>query len=97
VQTYDDGSKVNWNQAVTAGGAEPEHPSPTLTLTPAGAEDSAAPASAQSSPAAAPVSDTKSTDGTARALGTAGLVIGIIGLLVGAAGFGAARRRGHGA
>jgi uncharacterized protein len=96
VQTYDDGSTVNWNQAVTAGGAEPEHPAPTLTLTSAGSEPSAAPA-AQSSPAAAPVADTKSTDSTARALGTAGLVVGALGLLVGAAGFAAARRRGNGA
>jgi uncharacterized protein len=105
VQTYDDGTTVNWTDPVTAGGKEPEHPAPTLTL----AADTAGQAAATASPSSAaapatsaasdtatntaPVAQTKATDGTARALGTAGLVLGVLGLLVGAAGFGAARRR----
>jgi periplasmic copper chaperone A len=97
VQTYDDGSKVNWNQPVTAGGAEPEHPAPTLTVTPAAAEASAPATTAASTPAAAPVASTKSTDTTARTLGTVGLVAGLLGLLLGAAGLAAGRRRTRGA
>src|ERR1700744_6549069 len=32
-QTYADGAVVKWDQAPGPGGAEPKHPSPTLTLT----------------------------------------------------------------
>lgn len=35
-QTYDDGTVVEWNQPTPASGEEPEHPVPTLTVTPAG-------------------------------------------------------------
>ena len=94
VQTYDDGTKVSWTEPVTAGGAEPEHPAPTLTLTSAAATPAAP---AQASPAAVPVAATQSTDGTARALGTVALILGGIGLVLGAAGLVAARRRGRGA
>ncbi len=31
-QTYADGAVVKWDQAPAPGGAEPEHPAPTLTL-----------------------------------------------------------------
>lgn len=50
VQTYDNGDVVRWIDMSTPGGAEPEHPAPTLKLTSAGPEvrtaatDSAAPA-----------------------------------------------------
>src|SRR4051795_5266926 len=100
VQTYDDGTTVRWIDPVTPGGAEPEHPAPTLTLAAApangaanaGASAAPATASASAAPASAPAA-ADATDGTARALGTAGLVVGVLGLLVGAAGFIAARRR----
>jgi uncharacterized protein len=32
-QTYSDGQVVRWDEVTPAGGAEPEHPSPTVTLT----------------------------------------------------------------
>jgi uncharacterized protein YcnI len=32
-QTYSDGTVVKWDQPTSPGGAEPEHPAPTLTLT----------------------------------------------------------------
>src|SRR4051812_20444846 len=100
VQTYDDGTTVRWIDPVTPGGAEPEHPAPTLTLAAApangaanaGASAAPATASASAAPASAPAA-ADATDGTARALRTAGLVVGVLGLLVGAAGFIAARRR----
>ncbi len=40
VQTYSDGTVVNWNEVSADKSVEPEHPAPTLTLTPA-AEDTA--------------------------------------------------------
>lgn len=36
LQTYSDGEVARWIQPTVAGQAEPEHPAPTLTLTPAG-------------------------------------------------------------
>jgi uncharacterized protein YcnI len=36
IQTYSDGTSVNWIQATVKGAPEPEHPAPTLTLTAAG-------------------------------------------------------------
>ena len=33
VQTYSDGSTVNWVQVAPAGGPEPDDPEPVLTLT----------------------------------------------------------------
>jgi uncharacterized protein YcnI len=35
LQTYSDGSVVRWIEPTAAGGAEPEHPAPVLTLQPA--------------------------------------------------------------
>ena len=87
VQTYDDGEVVRWDQAATSTGEEPEHPAPTLTLTPAADAEPAAP-----TPGVAPVSDAQGTapaaaptqvdssDGTARALGAGGLAVGVLGL-----------------
>jgi uncharacterized protein YcnI len=74
-QSYSDGSVVHWDEVAKAGAAEPEHPAPVLTLTAAEA-------------AAKPSSD---SDGVARGLGIAGIVVGAAGL--GAAAF-AFRRRG---
>ena len=36
VQTYSDGTTVNWNEVSADKSVEPEHPAPTLTLTPRG-------------------------------------------------------------
>jgi periplasmic copper chaperone A len=98
VQTYSDGSVVNWNQPQPAGADEPEHPVPSFALTaalPPGADDDAAPADDHAA-AAAPASDGDgdgaASDDTARWLGGAGLVAGLIGLGLGAAAF-AGRRR----
>ena len=40
VQTYSDGTEVDWNQQTFAGQAEPQHPAPQLTLV--AAKDTAA-------------------------------------------------------
>jgi uncharacterized protein YcnI len=71
-QTYSDGQVVNWDQPTPAGGAEPEHPAPVLTLTTGPGEQQPA---AQPAPKAAP-------DDTARWLAGVGVVIGVIGVLL---------------
>jgi uncharacterized protein YcnI len=103
LQTYSNGDIVRWIDLPQTGQPEPEHPAPTLQLT-AAAPEGGAPA-ATGSPAAAPAADPAgggkqataatatsgdSSDGTARALGVAGIVVGVIGV-----GFGvlAGRRR----
>jgi uncharacterized protein YcnI len=68
-QYYSDGTVVTWDQPTPPGGAEPEHPSPALTL-------AADPAS---------TSGGAVSDGTARALGAGGLVLGAAGLALGGA------------
>jgi uncharacterized protein YcnI len=58
-QTYSDGTVVKWDQPTPAGGAEPEHPAPEITLTgakPAADDEHPAPA-AQAAPAASPAAD----------------------------------------
>ena len=79
-QTYADGTVVRWDEPTPAGGAEPEHPTPTLALTgqPAttdqhdamGATPTAPPVTAKATPPAAAASDDM-----ARWLGGAALVI----------------------
>src|SRR6202020_1253145 len=69
-QTYADGAVVKWDQAPAAGGAEPEHPAPALTL-------------AGSSPPASHPTPTKSgavVDNTARILAGAALIVGALGV-----------------
>ncbi|MBM7787722.1 YcnI family copper-binding membrane protein [Tenggerimyces flavus] len=104
VQTYSDGKVVNWSDAVKEGAEEPDHPAPTLALNPADAEGDGhghgAGAAATESPVPAtdqkPVAndtDVAASDGTARALGTAGLVVGVVGLALAAYAFLTTRRR----
>jgi uncharacterized protein YcnI len=70
-QTYDDGKVVAWDQAAAPGAAEPEHPAPTVTLTPAATTaDTTSTASGD-------------TDMTARWLGGGGLLLGALGLGLG--------------
>jgi uncharacterized protein len=74
IQTYSDGSVVNWNQTAAPGSsAEPDHPKPTLTLAKAG--QSAAPQAAASS----------SSDGGSD---TGAIVLAVIALVVAAGALG---------
>jgi len=86
VQTYDNGDVVNWNQPTVDGKPEPEHPAPHLALA---ASDTtlAAPAAA---PTAASASST--SDGAARWLGGAGLIVAAIALGFGLGAFVRGRR-----
>ncbi|AGB22400.1 hypothetical protein Mycsm_02035 [Mycobacterium sp. JS623] len=71
-QTYSDGTVVRWDQPTPAGGAEPEHPVPALTLTATSTtehtqDETQAPASAAST----------TPDTTARWLAGAALVVAV--------------------
>ncbi|OHV68180.1 hypothetical protein BCD48_03035 [Pseudofrankia sp. BMG5.36] len=93
LQTYSDGEVVRWIETSTAGQPEPEHPAPTLTLTKASADDADDGATTAATPVAAASSESSGSlsDGTARGLGIAGLVVGVLGLA--AAGFALATSR----
>ncbi|GAA4804761.1 YcnI family protein [Tomitella cavernea] len=80
VQTYSDGSVVEWDQQRAADGTEPEHPAPSLTLEPASAESSHA-HGGQSATADTEADDAgPGDDSVARWLGGAGLVLGALAL-----------------
>ena len=84
-QTYADGAVVKWDQGSAPGGAEPEHPAPTLTLA-----GGATPPAAHSTPTksgaptakAAPTSQQSPAvvDNTARILAGAALFVGALGV-----------------
>ncbi|WP_083976821.1 YcnI family copper-binding membrane protein [Kitasatospora azatica] len=95
LQTKDDGTVVRWIDEAKDGQPEPQHPTPVLKLTKAGAAASPAAdnhqmtASQDSSKSAA--ASSASSDSTARTLGVVGIVVGVIGAALGVAGL---RRKG---
>jgi uncharacterized protein len=89
LQTYSDGSVVRWIDTPAPGGAEPEHPAPTLTLLPAGATNATAAAPASPAPAAQTSSNQKNSSNT---LSIIALVLGALGLLAGIGALALARR-----
>ena len=78
-QHYSDGTVVSWTEPTMAGKAEPEHPAPTFTVTPASPTDvTAVPAaSTQASVTSTPVATT-TTDNTARVLGGLALLAAVV-------------------
>ncbi|GAA0445553.1 YcnI family protein [Streptomyces sp. NPDC046215] len=86
LQTYSDDDVVRWIDASKPGGAEAEHPAPTLKLIAKGAAKNAGPAddkAAKSDKTEAAADKGDSSDTTARALGIAGIVVGIAGVAFG--------------
>jgi len=87
-QHYSDGTVVEWNQPTPAGGAEPEHPTPTLQLTPAASGDqTSTPGSSSPSPTVvaggtAPTGSTRSTSTAGVWLGVAAIVVAVAALVV---------------
>ena len=84
-QTYADGAVVKWDQAPAPGGAEPEHPAPTLSLTggPAPAAHNPTPtkSAAPTATAAPPAQQPRAVvDNTARILAGAALFVGALGV-----------------
>lgn len=92
-QTYDNGDVVAWDQPTPADGTEPQHPAPTVKLTPA--TDDAHGGHGDDTPQAAADSDSGG-DTAARWLGGAGLVVGALGLGVGGGAVLRARKQGGG-
>lgn len=88
-QTYTDGEVVQWDQAASESGAEPEHPAPAFTTTTTAADahtHGSASASPTASAQAADVSATSSTSAdSGMAAGVWGIVLGGLGLILGAA------------
>lgn len=83
VQSYSDGSTVNWNEKAAEGQPEPDHPAPVLTLASGTSEETAATPSAQpATPANAPTWP-----------GIAGLVVAVIAVLLGLANLALLRRK----
>src|SRR5665647_1537786 len=78
-QFYSDGSVTHWSEPTVAGRPEPEHPVPALLVTapsPAGAGASASTTATAGAPAAGQAAPTATaTDGTARLLGGAALLV----------------------
>jgi uncharacterized protein len=94
LQTYSNKEVVRWIEPQAEGQDEPEHPAPTLQLSAAAEGDhhddaAASPASAPKDTGNDETSTTTaaqaggSSDGTARGLGIAGIVVGAAGVLFG--------------
>ena len=81
VQTYDNGDVVRWIDENTAGGEEPEHPAPVLTLTAATGDSEHMAASDDTSESSD--SSKSSSDGAARGLAVVGIALGAAGLAFG--------------
>ena len=81
-QTYSDGTVVTWDQPSPSGGAEPEHPAPSLVVT--AAVTSTVTAAGTATPAATTTASESSSDPVARGLGGAALVLGVLGVVLAA-------------
>jgi periplasmic copper chaperone A len=76
IQTYSNGDVVRWIDLAQPGQPAPDHPAPVLKLTTAAATATAPVATA------AAAAGGSGSDGTARALGVAGLVAGLLALVM---------------
>jgi uncharacterized protein YcnI len=90
LQTYSDGTVVRWIDEPATDGSEPEHPAPTLKLTPAAAAGAAAPAAG--APTVTSEATAKGDDDNGTPWGIAGVVLGLIALVLGLLAY---RRAGH--
>lgn len=79
-QTYADGTVVRWDEPTPPGGAEPEHPMPTLSLSavPDGMDHHDQPSPSVTAQSAPPPS---TSDDTARWLAGAALVVAAVGVV----------------
>ena len=85
IQTYSDGSQVQWVQVAPPGGPDPDNPVPVLTLT------SGTSGAGATTPATSTV--TKSDVDNAKTIAIVAIVVGALGLLAGIGGLARGRRR----
>ena len=90
IQTYSDGSTVNWVQVTPPGGPEPDNPAPVVTLT--AGESSTTPTTAVTTGSASS-SVSKSDVDNAKTLAIIGVIVGALGLIAGAVAIVLSRRR----
>jgi uncharacterized protein YcnI len=95
-QTYSNGEKVRWNEVAQGEGVEPEHPAPTLEITPAVADSESTAdrtsVTAASADTGTPKAATAVSDSSTPVLPT---VLSVAALLVALAAAGVAWRRGR--
>ena len=77
LQTYSDGTVVRWIDPENADGSEPEHPTPTLELTPAVAEGASATPSPTGSAVAAKSTSTTASGSSAASPASANTALGL--------------------
>jgi uncharacterized protein len=87
IQTYSSGEEVAWIETETAGGAEPEHPAPTVQLTAASGGDEGA------TTATTVASTTGGSDDDSNTLSIVALIVGGVGLVAAIAALVLSRRR----
>ncbi len=94
LQTYSDGSEVDWVQVAPAGGPEPDNPEPVLTLTAGetGGNTATTPTTAGTAAPTATSSVKKSDVDNAKTIAVIGIIVGALGLLAGVAGLALGRR-----
>jgi uncharacterized protein YcnI len=92
VQTYSDGSSVNWVQETVPGGPEPDSPAPELTLTAGDDGHSTTPTTAASASSASSTVSQSDVD-NAKTIAIIGVIVGALGLIAGVAAIVLSRRR----
>jgi periplasmic copper chaperone A len=91
LQTYSDGTVVRWIDATPAGGPEPEHPAPVLTLLPAGTGAASPDAGAAAPAATAAAASTSGSNASAMTLAIIGGLLGLVGAVLGGAAYARSR------
>ncbi|HEY4421297.1 MAG TPA: YcnI family protein [Pseudonocardia sp.] len=85
LQTYSDGTTVNWDEQSGDGTTEPAHPAPVLQLSPGGSGTSAAGAQSMAGMSGTTGMTGQGSSSGSSWTGIAGLVLGIVALVIGAA------------
>jgi uncharacterized protein YcnI len=93
IQTYNDGSTVQWVQVTTPGGPEPDLPAPVLTLGPADSAGATTPTTTAGDGTATAATVKQSDVDNAKTIAIIAVVVGLLGLLVGAGGLVMSRRK----
>jgi uncharacterized protein YcnI len=82
IQLYDSGDPVSWIGKPNPGGPAPDHPAPTLTVSPAGSVTAeSAPIVAPTSAPTPPGAPSSDSDGPARVLALVAVVLAVAGLV----------------